>query len=102
MAASGYSSSMLYRFAQNLVEETLTDTPITVLQGARQVGKSTLVRAVVADTGATVLSLDAAAAYNAARADPAASSSPGRPTCSSCPEPRRVWPGGPRLWCCMG
>ncbi len=58
------------RYAQDLVEDTLTDTPITVVQGARQVGKSTLVREVVADRDATVLSLDATAAYNAARADP--------------------------------
>lgn len=72
MVEPGEASSMLYRFAQNLVEETLADTPITVLQGARQVGKSTLVREIVADKEATVLSLDAAAAYNAARADPAA------------------------------
>lgn len=52
------------------MEETLEDTPITVIQGARQVGKSTLVRQVVANRGATVLSLDATATYNAARADP--------------------------------
>ncbi len=58
------------RYAQALVEDTLTDTPITVVQGARQVGKSTLVREVVADRDATVLSLDTQATYNAARADP--------------------------------
>lgn len=59
-----------HRFAQELVEETLSDTPITVLQGARQVGKSTLVREVLAGRGATFLSLDAAPTYNAAKADP--------------------------------
>lgn len=58
------------RFARDLVEDTLADTPITVVQGARQVGKSTLVREIVADREATVLSLDATATYNAARADP--------------------------------
>jgi predicted AAA+ superfamily ATPase len=52
------------------LEETLGDTPITVIQGARQVGKSTLVREVVANRDVTVLSLDATASYNAARADP--------------------------------
>lgn len=57
------------RFAQRLVEETLKDTPITVIQGARQVGKSTLAR-MVADREAQVVSLDGAANYNAARADP--------------------------------
>lgn len=58
------------RFAEKLVEETLADTPITVIQGARQVGKSTLARQVLAKRGATLLSLDTAAVYNAARADP--------------------------------
>jgi uncharacterized protein len=58
------------RFAQQLVEDTLSDTPITVLQGARQVGKSTLAREVLVGRDATLLSLDAGASYNAARADP--------------------------------
>lgn len=58
------------RYARVLVEETLEDTPITVIQGARQVGKTTLVREVVANRRATILSLDAMAVYNAARADP--------------------------------
>jgi hypothetical protein len=56
-------------FARTLVEGTLSDTPITVIQGARQVGKSTLART-VAGPQARVVSLDAAANYNAARADP--------------------------------
>lgn len=58
------------RYAQQLVEDTLADTPITVIQGARQVGKSTLARAVVVDREARVLNLDGAANYNAARTDP--------------------------------
>lgn len=58
------------RFAQRLVEETLADTPITVIQGARQVGKSTLARTVVQERKARVVSLDTQATYNAARADP--------------------------------
>lgn len=70
MAATDGRPSLHPRYAQSLVEETLEDTPITVIQGARQVGKSTLVREVVADRDATVLSLDATPAYNAARADP--------------------------------
>ena len=61
---------MRQRFARDLVEETLADTPITVVQGARQVGKSTLVRQVVGGRDAIVVSLDGALAYNAARADP--------------------------------
>jgi predicted AAA+ superfamily ATPase len=70
MSGTGLAFPMKHRFAQELVEETLSDTPITVLQGARQVGKSTLVREVLAAREATVLSLDAAASYNAAKADP--------------------------------
>jgi len=49
---------LLPRFGQELVEQTLLDTPITVLQGARQVGKSTLVRQVLAGRDARLLSLD--------------------------------------------
>lgn len=61
---------MTARFAQSLVEETLADTPITVIQGARQVGKSTLAQTVTAERPALFVSLDAAAQYNAAKADP--------------------------------
>src|SRR5680860_543755 len=61
---------LLRRFAQDLVEETLGDTPITVIQGARQVGKSTLARQVLAGRDATLLSLDTAAVHNSAQADP--------------------------------
>jgi predicted AAA+ superfamily ATPase len=70
MSTVGRLTGMRARYAQDLVEETLDDTPITVIQGARQVGKSTLVREVVTGRDATVLSLDATATYNAARADP--------------------------------
>lgn len=70
MATAAKLTGLRTRHARDLIEETLEDTPITVIQGARQVGKSTLVREVVARRDATVLSLDATAAYNAARADP--------------------------------
>lgn len=70
MRESGTSQGMRPRYAQALVDETLADTPITVVQGARQVGKSTLVRQVVMGRDARVVSLDAAFAYNAAKADP--------------------------------
>lgn len=59
-----------HRFARDLVEETLADTPITVIQGARQVGKSTLARQVVDGREAILLSLDTNATYQAAQADP--------------------------------
>lgn len=43
------------RFAQREVEATLADTPITVLQCARQVGKSTLAKTVTAGRAQTVV-----------------------------------------------
>lgn len=64
------SPAMRHRFAQSLVEDTLADTPITVIQGARQVGKSTLTRQVLAHRDAKLVSLDVAAVFNAAKADP--------------------------------
>lgn len=48
----------------------MSDTPVVVLQGARQTGKSTLVQEVAADRGARVLTLDDAATRQAAEADP--------------------------------
>lgn len=63
-------AEMRQRFAERLVEETLADTPVTVIQGARQVGKSTLARSVVQGQRARIVNLDNAANYNAARADP--------------------------------
>ncbi len=64
------TSPLKARHALRHVEETLADTPITVVQGARQVGKSTLVQQVQGERDVRVLSLDAAALFNAAKADP--------------------------------
>ena len=65
-------SPLKRRHALRLVKETLADTPIIVVQGARQVGKSTLVRQVLGKRDVRVLSLDSAPVYNAAKADPGA------------------------------
>lgn len=55
-----------------LLNEALLDTPVVLLNGARQVGKSTLVRSgVVDDLGARYLTLDDAGVLAAAEADPA-------------------------------
>ena len=70
MVTSEPPSGVTLRFAQREVEATLADTPITVLQGARQVGKSTLAKTVTAGRAAKFLSLDATAQFNAASADP--------------------------------
>lgn len=58
------------RNVEKLVLETLADTPVTVVQGARQVGKSTLVGQVVSTVGGRVLSLDDGDTLAAARNDP--------------------------------
>lgn len=50
--------------------EALADTPVVVVAGPRQAGKSTLAERVVADTGGTWLTLDDAAVLDAARTDP--------------------------------
>lgn len=66
-----HQSALVHRFARGLLQETLADTPVTVVQGARQVGKSTLARQLVAQSpDAAFVSLDAEGVYNAAKADP--------------------------------
>jgi uncharacterized protein len=50
--------------------EALADTPVVVVAGPRQAGKSTLAEHVVADAGGTWLTLDDAAVLDAARTDP--------------------------------
>lgn len=70
MDAGGAHGGIWPRHTRELVEETLADTPITVIQGARQVGKSTLAQGVVEGREARVLNLDGTAPYNAAKADP--------------------------------
>nr|WP_218061655.1 ATP-binding protein [Planobispora rosea] len=59
------------RRAQAMAMEALTDTRVVVINGARQVGKSTLAQAIVRNaTGARELYLDQAAVRAAARQDP--------------------------------
>jgi predicted AAA+ superfamily ATPase len=53
-----------------MVEEALADTPVVVVQGARQVGKSTLARQVLESRAGRWLSLDSTAVRAAAVADP--------------------------------
>lgn len=58
------------RWAEALVQEAMADTPISIVQGARQVGKTTLVKRLVDDSGGRLLSLDNAGVLLAAQADP--------------------------------
>ena len=48
-------SGVTLRFAQREVEAGLDDTPMTVLQGARRVGKSTLAKTATAGRAETVV-----------------------------------------------
>lgn len=61
---------MFTRRIQGHLQEALTDTPVVLLTGARQVGKSTLAQTVGAAAGASYITLDDAATLAAANADP--------------------------------
>lgn len=58
------------RHARREVEDALEDARVVVLSGARQVGKTTLVRRLVRERGGTYLTLDDPAVADAARDDP--------------------------------
>ncbi|GAA1320474.1 ATP-binding protein [Leucobacter albus] len=58
------------RNVAGLAQETLSDTPITIISGARQVGKSTLMGQLIEDKHARVVNLDDLGDRNAAQADP--------------------------------
>ncbi len=61
-------------FPRNIESElraALSDTPVVLLNGARQTGKSTLVTALSKDLGATYVTLDDATVLSAASTDPA-------------------------------
>lgn len=61
----------LPRFVEGSVHEALSDTPVIVVQGARQVGKSTLVDMVTEDVpGALRVTLDDPETLRVARQDP--------------------------------
>lgn len=70
MSDSRSGTSLLPRHARSAVDEALDDTPVVVLQGARQVGKSTLAKQVLASRSGRLLSLDITAVHSAAVADP--------------------------------
>lgn len=62
---------MIRRNIELAVLAALADTPVVLLNGARQTGKTTLARAVAARTGAAYLSFDDSATLGLASADPA-------------------------------
>lgn len=62
---------MFPRHVQTRLNEALTDTPVTLLNGARQTGKSTLVKSLSQNQGRRYLTLDDRVVLAAAKADPA-------------------------------
>jgi len=64
-------ADLIARHAEGVVRSALTDSRVVLIDGARQVGKSTLARAIVADTpSAAMTTLDNPGVLAAARADP--------------------------------
>lgn len=64
------SHGLIRRHLTDLAKETLVDTPITVISGARQVGKSTLMDQLLEGREARVVNLDNLADREAATRDP--------------------------------
>ena len=66
-----YNGNMHPRHIQPLIIEALNDTPVVLLNGARQTGKSTLAKSLSVAHGRRYLTLDDQATLAAARSDPA-------------------------------
>lgn len=61
---------MIRRAIEDAIQRALTDTPVVLLNGARQTGKTTLARAMSDQIGARFFTLDDAATLSLASADP--------------------------------
>ena len=61
---------MYVRHIAQPLQEALADTPVVVVNGARQTGKSTLVEALARTEGRRYLTLDDRVVLAAARTDP--------------------------------
>lgn len=62
---------MIRRNIQDSIQQAMTDTPVVLLNGARQTGKTTLAQAMAARSGAEYYTLDDAATLALAAGDPA-------------------------------
>jgi uncharacterized protein len=62
---------MIRRSAQAAIHQAMSDTPVVLLNGARQTGKTTLAQAMAEGTGARYFTLDDAATLSLAAGDPA-------------------------------
>ena len=61
---------LIKRNVESVVRDTLKDTPVTIIQGARQVGKSTLAAMVSKDTNNMSVTLDSNTTHAAAKENP--------------------------------
>lgn len=61
---------MYYRIAQETLREALQDSPVTLIHGARQCGKTTLAQSVGQEMGYEYVSFDDVNQLQAAKADP--------------------------------
>ena len=62
---------MIRRNSQDSIQHALADTPVVLLNGARQTGKTTLAQAIAEKTRAQYFTLDDAATFALAAGDPA-------------------------------
>jgi len=67
---TGEYLSMIQRTIEHAIHSAMTDTPVVLLNGARQTGKTTLARAMAEKTGAEYFTLDDAATLALAASDP--------------------------------
>lgn len=70
MNSNRYTALMHTRHISPLLDDALADTPVVLLNGARQTGKSTLAQSLSASHGFRYLTLDDRAVLSAARDDP--------------------------------
>ena len=75
------SGRMVARRLLPLARERMVDDPVVLLEGPRSVGKSTLLREIVAATGGVLLDLDDPATRDAVAADPGAFVAGDEPVC---------------------
>ncbi len=68
---TGEYIAMIRRNIQEAVRRAMADTPVVLINGARQTGKTTLVQALAESTGARYFTLDDAATLALAAGDPA-------------------------------
>lgn len=64
------SEQLIKRNVEEVVKDTLSDTPVTIIQGARQVGKSTLTSMVSSNLRCKVVTLDTDTILTAAKENP--------------------------------